>query len=304
MPRIASLIRLQQCAVVLQLASPAEVCARPELRLSARLLWHSPAAKVLQDRADAAFEAGMSEGASDADRRLALVQAARLARAVNATGGAAQRWLAQGCPHVDSGCWRAVLLLVAHLPLLEWGQVKPALDGASRFAQELHAIAPRGEDQQISCMLFVVLGELLEHWLATLRVRGTIQPGRCVPISEGDLLWSSGSEIETLRTLVAWVDLQAQLALQAAPRSTALHLAVMGFFAKVGRLHTHCSVPFMVVPSYPVAQRCLLHSCPLVVSRLCGLLADYRKEIEGLKATYASSPLPRNARAGANGLQV
>jgi hypothetical protein len=165
----------------------------------------------------------MSVGASDADRRLALVQAARLARAVNATGGAAQRWLAEGCLHVDSSCWRAVLLLVAHLPLLEWGQVKPALDGASRFAQELHAIAPRGEDhsQQISCMLFVVLGELLEHWLTTLRVRGTIQPGRCVPISEGDLLWSSGSELETLRTLVAWVDLQAQLALQAAPRSTA-----------------------------------------------------------------------------------
>jgi hypothetical protein len=70
--------------------------------------------------------------------------------------------------------------------------------------------------------------KLLEHWLTTLRVRGTIQPGRCVPISEGDLLWSSGSELETLRTLVAWVDLQAQLALQAAPRSTALHLAVQG----------------------------------------------------------------------------
>ena len=127
---------------------------------------------------------------------------------------------------------------------------------------------------------------------------------RCVPISEGDLLWSSGSELETLRTLVTWVDMQAQLSLQADPRSTALHLAVMSFFAKVGRLHTHCSVPFMVVPSFPVAQRCLLHSCPLVISRLCGLLADYRKEIEGLKATYASSPLPRNARAGANGLQV
>ena len=184
MPRIASLIRLQQCAVVLQLASPAEVGARPELRLSARLLWHSPAAKVLQVRADAAFEAGMSEGASEADRRLALVQAARLARAVNATGGAAQRWLAQGCPRVDGRCWRAVLLLVAHLPLLEWGQVKPALEGAARMARELQACAPHGADPPMGCMLFVVFGELLEHWLTTLRVRGTIQPGRCVPISD------------------------------------------------------------------------------------------------------------------------
>ena len=36
----------------------------------------------------------------------------------------------------------------------------------------------------MGCMLFVVFGELLEHWLTTLRVRGTIQPGRCVPISD------------------------------------------------------------------------------------------------------------------------
>jgi hypothetical protein len=127
--------------------------------------------------------------------------------------------------------------------------------------------------------------------------------GRCAPLSEGHQHSQGASEFDAVRKLIQWVDLQAQHALQRYPSSSLVHLAVLSFFDLVGQLHTQANVPFMVVLSYPIAQRCLLHTCPLIISRLCGLLESYRNEIEGLKQCYSSSNLTRTARAGANGLQ-
>jgi len=270
--------------------------------MAAKLLWERPATNILKARADATFKAGTALGTSDAVRRRAYIDAARLARAVGSTGAEAQQWLTYNWallgntnPLELAYSTPCVLELIAHLPLKEWTEVRPALFGVC------HIFCTAGEGA--ICPFFTALTELLLRWLAALRGRGTLKPnGPCVPLSEGDLILGV-YEFETLRQYVGFVDQCAQNALQDERTSTAVHLAVMGFFEQVGRLHTACNVPFMVVPSYPVAQRCLLHPAPIVVSQLCGLLAAYRQEIEGLKACYNGSSLSRTARAGANGLQ-
>ena len=118
--------------------------------------------------------------------------------------------------------------------------MRPALFGVC------HIFCTAGEGA--ICPFFTALTELLLRWLAALRGRGTLKPnGPCVPLSEGDLILGV-YEFETLRQYVGFVDQCAQNALQDERTSTAVHLAVMGFFEQV-RVLRSASGGFGLLPS-------------------------------------------------------
>lgn len=69
--------------------------------------------------------------------------------------------------------------------------------------------------------------------------------------------------------------------------------AILSFLEEISRIHFHYKLPFLYLPSFPLVFKFLISSNPMAVSRISGVLLNYKKEfLELINSSKSASNVP------------
>lgn len=317
---------LLDATMCITIASPRAACSSAVTRATCRALRGHAATSSLLARENAQFWIGIKAAPDAGTRRLVLLDAARLAISAGITSDGAMEWIGssngwQGLSNAEQYAnLRCARTLVEHMRM--------PLPGTSQQAAQLSLAAPAPVSPHGPCgpalaALGAVANTVLNGSKSPTLARfseGVLDDEKqvaenCVLFvrSAHELLrrnmqaYKSAGELAradaVIRCLVSRVDELCQRLLERATIGRrVLFGRIIALFETVATLHNRHGAEFIVLPSVTLMQRCLLEPCPLVVSRLCGLLAAYRFEIEALKANPVAALAMSTTKVPTNGL--
>eukprot|EP00698_Gefionella_okellyi_P002010 TRINITY_DN11897_c0_g1_i1.p1 TRINITY_DN11897_c0_g1~~TRINITY_DN11897_c0_g1_i1.p1 ORF type:complete len:495 (+),score=93.60 TRINITY_DN11897_c0_g1_i1:25-1485(+) len=102
--------------------------------------------------------------------------------------------------------------------------------------------------------------------------------------------WTGLPRNEILSELIKHVNQMCTIALQVENNHTLVHHAALSFYELIGSIGTVFAMPFVRPPPASAIYRGLLSTTAIPVSRMCGLLVQYKSEFERIKAVHTTSP--------------
>mmetsp|Transcript_16523 Transcript_16523/g.27097 ORF Transcript_16523/g.27097 Transcript_16523/m.27097 type:complete len:492 (+) Transcript_16523:1099-2574(+) len=107
---------------------------------------------------------------------------------------------------------------------------------------------------------------------------------------------ADGDPLLTIRNFIIFMDSVAVSSLESHQDHAAVQHSVLSFYELVSTLNMTHSTRFVVTPSPPVVYRSLQSSSAMAVSRICGIIASYKSELDllkhrGTEGSYQGPPL-------------